>query len=443
MSKTRSRPVLGVIFLTVFFDLVGFSVIFPLFPEMLDHYLAVEGESSPVGQLVVFLRRLVGGTADPQFAVVALFGGILGSLYSTLQFVFAPVWGALSDRIGRRPTLLLTLAGTMAGYGLWIVADTFTLLVVSRLLGGIMAGNISTATAVIADTTTGEKRASGMGFLGMAVGLGFIVGPALGGAATLWNPLVTWPGMAGLGLHPFSGAAAVSFVLAAANLLGAAWLLPETRRAAPPGAPRPARATLRPFALLRSLRAPGLRLTNLVYLLYLTAFSAMEFTLTFLAVERFAFTSRGNAGMFVYVGLVIALVQGGLVRRVVPRYGERRVVLLGLSLLIPGFAIIGGSEATATFLGGLGCIAVGSALAMPCLSALASRYASEEHQGLALGTLRSMGALSRAVGPVLGGLLYWRFGSPAPYFTGAGFLFLPALLALLLPPVAGTDSIPS
>jgi MFS family permease len=162
----------------------------------------------------------------------------------------------------------------------------------------------------------------------------------------------------------------------------------------------------------------------------------MEFTLTFLAVERFAYDERDNAWMFVFVGFLIALVNGGVVRRVVPRLGEKKVAIAGLVVLAPGFLLIGAAGGAAAFYLGLACMAVGSALAMPSLSALVSRYAPPERQGLALGAFRSLGSLSRAIGPVLGGLCYWRLGSAAPYYFGAAFVLLPAALALGLPPVA-------
>ncbi|MED6315435.1 MAG: MFS transporter, partial [Verrucomicrobiota bacterium] len=145
------KPTLFIVFLTVFIDVVGFSIIFPLFPAMLDYYLELEGENSLIGWLKIWLERFAG---DDENAVATLFGGVLGSLYGILQFVFAPIWGAYSDRHGRRPVLVLTLGGIVLANLIWVFAGSFALLVVSRLLGGIMAGNISTASAVAADITT-------------------------------------------------------------------------------------------------------------------------------------------------------------------------------------------------------------------------------------------------------------------------------------------------
>jgi MFS family permease len=437
VNDTKPPRVLGLVFLTVFIDLVGFSILFPIFPHLLEHYVGQEGAASLIGRLQESLQELSAGRANPELAVVTLFGGLLGSLYSVLQFLFAPVWGALSDRIGRRRTLLLTLGGTALSYALWFFAGSFLLLVLSRLLGGLMAGNISIASAVVADTHEGRERAKGMGIVGMAIGLGFVLGPALGGIASLWNPLESFPDAARLGVNPFSGAALVAFVLAGFNWVWALTHFPETLPEERRGARTEATAgrTLRPFHRLRALAYPGVRRTNLLSFLYLLSFSAMEFTLTFLAVERFAYTPRDNMWMFVFVGLVIAFVQGGLVRRLVPRTGEKPLAVLGLACLIPGYLLVGYAGGGGTLYGGLFFMALGSALAMPCLSALVSRYSPDEVQGLVLGAFRSVGALARAVGPVLGGILYWRFGSASPYVVGAAVVLVPLLMSLGLPPV--------
>lgn len=427
--NAKSRPVLPLVFLIVFLDIVGFSIVFPLFPAMLEHYVAIEGTDSLVGELVAWLE----GLADSErHAVVTLFGGVLGSIYSLLQFLFAPVWGGLSDRIGRRPTLLITITGTFLSYVLWIFAGSFALLVGARILGGIMAGNISTATAVVADTTKAEKRAGGMGIVGMAVGLGFILGPALGGIASLAAPGGEAGWQRGFALNPFSLPAMVACGIAAINLVWVIARLPETRPAEGPQEPR-RRGSLNPLRQMRRLDFAGVWNTTLIFFLYTSAFSAMEFTLTFLAVERFTFTPRDNMWMFVFIGLVIAVVQGGFVRRLAPRLGEKRLILGGIGLLVPGFFVIAWAPGTTSFYGGLFLLSVGSALAMPCLSSLVSRYTPDDRQGSVLGHFRSAGALARAVGPIVGGILYWQLGSASPYWLGGAFLLVPLVLAGRLP----------
>jgi MFS family permease len=434
-TRPATRSVLGLAFLTAFVDLAGFSILFPLFPALLEHYFTLEGEQSLIGRLVGVLRPLAGEDGQAGFLVQTLFGGILGSLYSVLQFLFAPVWGALSDRIGRRPTLLITLAGTALSYLVWFFAGSFALLVVARLLGGMMAGNIATVSAVIADVTRAEERSRGMGILGAAIGLGFIFGPAIGGLAAGVDLAAGRPGLAALGVNPFSFAALLALALATFNLVWAAARFPETlsRETAGEGAHRRSVSLRTLFKPLAGPGAAGVRRVNLIYFATFAAFSAMEFTLVFLAVQRFAFTPRQNALMFVFVGVLIALVQGGLIRRLAPRLGDRRLARTGLVLILPGFLLVGFAGSVALLYAGLACMAVGSAFVMPCLGGLVSRYAPADQQGRALGSFRSVGALSRAVGPIAGGLLYWRLGSAGPYVAGAIFLLLPIVLSLRLP----------
>ncbi|MCH2364698.1 MAG: MFS transporter, partial [Planctomycetes bacterium] len=178
MNAERKKSPIGVLFLTVFVDLVGFSIIFPLFPEMLEYY---GKEDNFFATLIAQLAELSGEQGEKrELYTRVLFGGILGSLYSILQFLFAPMWGRLSDRIGRRPVLLITIGGLCVSYLVWIFSHSFLLLIISRVLGGAMGGNISVATAAMADSTDEKNRAKGMGMIGMAFGLGFILGRAIG-----------------------------------------------------------------------------------------------------------------------------------------------------------------------------------------------------------------------------------------------------------------------
>ena len=454
MSTTEAKPnakppakgksphaVLGVVFLTVFLDIVGFSILFPIFPELLDHYLGLEGPESLIGRLNASLGTLTGGD---QNAVATLFGGILGSIYGLLQFVFSTVWGSMSDRRGRRPVLILTLTGTVAAYIMWMFAGSFLLLILSRVLAGMMAGNISIASATAADVTDAKSRAKGMGMVGAAIGLGFVCGPAIG--AFLPDFLHITGNSAGFSTHPYTYLAAASALMAGLNLL---WVLRRFPETLAPEARGASTRSLNPIARLRELDLPGVARTNWVYFLYLTAFGAAEFTITFLAAESLGYTRADLGKLFVFIGLTIAFVQGGLVRRLAPKLGERLLIRAGLCTTIPSFLFVAAAHATASATDpatpeaissgvtllyiGVFLMAVGSAFAMPCISALASRYAPPDRQGLTLGVLRSMGSLSRAIGPVLGAGLYWRYGAALPYHVGAAFLLLPLLLALRLP----------
>lgn len=427
----KKRGILGLVFLTVFLDMVGFSIIFPLFPDMLKWYVEQEGEGSTVAQLAGWLRGLVGGD---DFAVIVLFGGILGSLYSGFQFVFAPIWGAISDRIGRRPTLLVTLLGTALSYVVWFFAGTFALLVIARLVGGIMAGNISTASAAIADTHRGPDRAKGMGILGAGIGLGFVIGPALGGLASGWDLTGAFDGAKGAGVNPFSGAAALAFGLAVVNFLWALTRFRETRD--PNTGGKSERRGLNPFASSRRISFPGVHSLNLAYFIYFVAFGAMEFTLVFLAAEHLGYTPKENAIMFVFIGLTIAFIQGGVVRRIVPKIGERKVATTGMALTLPGFVLIAAvpfTHSSVVLYAGLFFVSVGSSLVMPSLSSLASRYVPDDRQGFALGVFRSFGSLARVLGPLGGGVLYYSLGSTAPYAAAALLLLVPMAVSRGLP----------
>lgn len=427
---TKGAVGIGSVLLVVFLDLVGFSIIFPLFPALLEHYLGREGDAGLLGAVMGTLRAFAPAGEQGEYYTVVLFGGVLGSLYSLLQFIAAPLWGALSDRVGRRPVLLVTVAGVTLSYVLWFFAGSFALLVFARVLGGLMAGNLSVATAAVADLTDESNRAKGMGMIGAAFGVGFILGPSLGGVLSLArvDELLPWlPGV-----NPFSGAALGAFLLSALNLLWVAKKLRETKRSSE----RTVQRRINPVRLFAPSDIPGVSRTNLVYFVFLVAFAGMEFTLTFLAHDRFAYTSLQNALMFVYVGLILALVQGGIVRRLAPRVGEKRLALAGIVLLIPALALIGVAPGQGVLYAGLFLLAVGSALATPSLTALVSLYAPSDRQGEALGTFRSLGALARAVAPLIAASLYWRYGSALPYYACAALLLVPLALGFTLPKVS-------
>ena len=431
------KPTLLIVFLTVFIDVVGFSIIFPLFPAMLDYYLELDGKESLIGSLVAWLGQFAG---DDKNAVATLFGGVLGSLYGFLQFIFAPIWGAYSDKHGRRPTLVFTLGGIVLANLIWVFAGSFALLVLGRVLGGIMAGNISTASAVAADITTGKNRASGMILIGVAVGLGFILGPAIGGLAYGWQLVKAGEATTGLALHPFSGPAIIALVIAGVNWLLVIFLLSESLPPEKRGQ-HLAKHSFNPFAQLRRIHLPGIARTNLMYFAYWSAFSSVEFTITFFAMETLKFEPMDIAWMFVFIGVSLIFFQGAVARQLIRRVGERRTALFGVCSTLPGFLIIGNATSTAMLYGGLLLMTSGSGMTMPSLNSLVSRYTPGDRQGLSLGVFRSIGSLSRALGPIMGGLLYWKFDSSMPYWIGAAFLVVPFFMALGLPPVPDHDEV--
>ncbi len=427
LSKT-AKSSLSIVFLTLFLDLVGFSIIFPLFPALAKHYLLVDGDNYWLNLIFNSVASITtaGGVTDKITGIV-LFGGALGALYSFLQFVAAPLWGTLSDRIGRRPVLLISIAGLALSYLLWFFSGSFTLLIFARFIGGIMGGNISTATAVVADVTNDKTRSKGMAIIGVAFAFGFIIGPALGGVFSLVRLDEIFPSLVAYGVNPFSAPALIAFLLSSFNLI---WLakkfketLPEEKRGK-----SISNRTMNPLKLFKPLPYPEVNLVNVGHFLFLLAFSGMEFTLTFLAMERLNYDSLDNAYMFIFIGIIIALVQGGYVRRKAAIVGEKKMAIQGILFSIPGLLLIAYTGSSFLLYIGLFFLAVGSSMAIPTLTSLVSLLSPSELQGKSIGIFRSLGALARVIGPMTAAIIYWRVGGAAPYLFGSLFLLIPVLL---------------
>ena len=193
-ADSPARPLsLGVIFLTLYIDLIGFSIIFPLGPDLLSYYLETDGHGGLLGWLLAQAGSLAAALGNDSHYEVVLFGGVVTAVFSVLQFIFAPLWGMLSDRRGRRGVLLWSVAGTSLGYLIWAVSGSFWLFLLSRVLCGAFGGNLSVATAAVADVTTREERSRAMGLVGAAFGLGLVTGPMLGALSSAYNPLAAHP----------------------------------------------------------------------------------------------------------------------------------------------------------------------------------------------------------------------------------------------------------
>jgi MFS family permease len=376
-----SRALIPVL-LAVVLDLVGFGIVIPLLTFYAEEYQA--------GPVEVTL---------------------LMAVYSLAQFAMAPVWGAMSDRIGRRPVMLLSLTMAtvcLAGFA-W--ADTLVMLFVFRTLHGAAAANISTAQACVADLTTPENRAKGMGLIGAAFGFGFTVGPFIGGELSVYGYAVPIWAAAGL---------------AAFNLVLAIFLLPETRS---PDT-KPVERTLNPRAFVRAIGHPVIGLCILLTFVMTIAFAAMESTFTLFAEHVRGLEAMHVGRMFGVAGLVMIIVQGGLVGRLVKRFGEAKLVPAGLVLLAIGLGLLPFAPPTGPMVMVFVLIAVGQGIASPSLHALISRGTSPDEQGFVLGANQSMSALARAVGPTLGGGLY-LLGPANPFLASAGVILLSLPLAVL------------
>lgn len=430
----ESKKILKLIFLTMFLDLVGFSIIFPMFPAMAKYYLEVDRDNfflSGMMNLISNLQTLsLRSDGTPQMSTIVLFGGLLGALYSLLQFLAAPLWGGISDRVGRRPVLLISVFGLFVSYVMWFFSGSFTLLIAARFVGGLMSGNLSIASAVVSDITDEKNRSKGMAVIGIAFALGFVFGPALGGILSLYNPVASNPALASYGVNPFSTPALLAAVLSLINFVMIFRAFPETLKI---GVKAHIQRSVNPLKLLKPLPYKGVNLTNFAYFLFITAFSGMEFTLTFLAVERLGYTSMDNAYMFIFIGLIIGLVQGGYVRRKAHQVGERKMSFQGLLAIVPGLILLAYAYSGWMVYAGLFFLAVGSAMIIPCLTSLVSFYTPSHVQGQSLGIFRSLGSLGRVIGPVYASIVYWRYGSVNAYLIGAALIIFPAILVKLLP----------
>lgn len=378
------------LFLIVFVDLIGFGLVIPLLP-----FYAVRFGASPE-QVTLLL-----------------------AIYSLVQLFTAPLWGRLSDRVGRRPVLMTSMAASVLAY-LWLgAADALWMLFAARALAGACAGNIAAAQAYIADVTTPENRAKGMGLIGAAFGLGFIFGPALGGFLAGNNPAT-----ANL-QTPAWAAAGLSFVA----LCGVLFLLRESRSAAERAeTPRPSRIG----AILGALRRPVLARLILVFFLVILAFAAMESTFALWAMAQFRWGPEQVGYVFAYVGVLSALLQGGLIGRLAQRYGEERLLLTGLVLLTLGLVLLPFAR-DLTILGiAVSGLSLGMGLTQPSLNSLISRRAGREEQGSVLGVTQSVGSLSRVIGPALAGVLFGDLGRASPFWWGAGLIAVAFVLAFHL-----------
>jgi DHA1 family tetracycline resistance protein-like MFS transporter len=375
---------LVIIFITVFIDLVGFGIIIPMLP---------------------FYAEAYGASA---FQV-----GLLATSFSLMQFLFAPLWGRLSDRIGRRPIILAGLFGSAVSYFAFGLADSLAMLFAARIVAGIAGANIPTAQAFIADSTSAANRARGMGLIGAAFGLGFILGPAIGGFLSQW------------GYHaPAFFAAALSL----ANFLAGWFLLPESLPADKRGTRR---AIGRVEAFQAALARPALPLVLLVSFLVMTAFSAFESMFALFAGARFGYGATTIGYLFAWVGMVLAIVQGVLVGRVVPRLGEHRLVPAAIALM--AVALVGHAVApnVPTLMAAMALLAVGMGFNSPSLLSMVSRLADPSDQGATLGVSQSLASLARIVGPLWGGLAFDWFGITVPFLVSAVLMLIAAALSLV------------
>jgi MFS transporter, DHA1 family, tetracycline resistance protein len=385
---------LVVIFVTVFIDLLGFGIIIPLLP---------------------FYAESFGASA---FSI-----GLLGTSFSLMQFLFSPIWGRWSDKIGRKPIILVGLMGSCLSYLALALSTSLALVFVARIVGGIAGANIPTAQAYIADVTTPENRARGMGMVGAAFGLGFIFGPAIGGVLSRFGPET-----------PMWFASA----LCLANFIAAWFLLPESR-----SANATTKSLGRMDAFRHAMTKPGLLLVFVLFFLVTLAFSGFEATFAIFSEAKFGYTTSTIGFVFAFIGVVLALVQGVLVGRVVKVIGERRLIPMAIAAIAIGIGLVPFAWSVPTLLGALGILAVGMGFNGPSLTAMVSKLSDADDQGGNLGLASSLGSLGRVVGPAWGGYLYDSYGMTTPYLSAAFLMSIACVIALTGLRVVAADRPPA
>jgi MFS family permease len=370
-----NSALMPILFLIVFIDLVGFGLVIPLLPFYAERFAA-----SPLEMTMLF------------------------ATYSLMSMIAAPRWGRLSDRIGRRPVLMASMAAAALAYLGLAFATRLWMVFAARAFAGACAGNIAAAQAYIADVTPPERRAKGMGMIGAAFGLGFIIGPVASGIVA-GNDLATadlaTPGLIAAGL---------SF----AAFLGVILVLPESL------APGQAVASRSRIAAARgALRRPVLARLILVFFLATLAFSGMETTFAWWAIAQFGWGPRSIGFVFFYVGLLSALMQGVLIGSLTRRFGEERLMLGGLALLVLGLVLLPFAANLPRLVVALSALAVGNGALAPALNSLISRRAGPGEQGEVMGVAQAAGSLSRVLGPIIAGSLFGALGRSSPFLWGA------------------------
>lgn len=384
----QNKSSLRVIFFTVFMYLIGFGVIIPLLPV-----LSLE----------------MGATA---FEV-----GIFLSVYSFVQFCFSPLWGRLSDRYGRRRILLFCLAGEIGAYSFFALARSVEGILIARALSGFFGASLSTASAAISDITPPKERSRGMALIGAAFGLGFIFGPALGGALSVWGQSISTEKYFATSFTLWGVA-----ILCALNFIFAFFFLKETNTKLNLSDRREGRFT----ALYSELRKPTVG--GLIWIFFLSSFAiaCMESTLALYVFEKFQWGLEEVSFGFAYIGIIATINQGFLVRRLLPKWGERKTLYVGLCSTALGLSLIGLSSHIWILAIAMTVFSFGYAFINPSVLGSVSLLSPEREQGRVLGTTQGTASMGRILGPIIGGFAFGNLGITTPYWLGA-FVILIAL----------------
>jgi DHA1 family tetracycline resistance protein-like MFS transporter len=394
-----SRNALLIVFLTVFIDMLGVGILIPVSPFLVQ-----------------------------QYRNDALTVGLLSVSYSVFQFLAGPALGVLSDRFGRRPVLLLSLLGTAIGYFIFGFAASLPVLFLSRILDGITGGNISTAQATIADVSKPEDRSRNFGMIGAAFGLGFIIGPALGGL---------------LSQISLQAPAFFAGTLSLLNVIAGYFILPETLPAERRTRGPITLSAINPFASLsRAMSLPTIAPLLVATFAFNFAFAGLQSNFSLFTFARFEWGPGQNAWLFAFLGVIGVIMQGFLVRRMIPKFGDRRLAIAGLVLQSVMYGLLAFAPAGWMLYPITGLVSVGSAITTPTLTGMVSNGVSAREQGMILGVTGSVNSLTRVFGPLWAGAAFDYINPGAPYWTGALWIALALVITLSMRTAARAQTNP-
>lgn len=384
----QKKASLIVVFTTVFIDLMGFGILIPILPAFASRNL---------------------GITDTEI-------GIIVAAYSFMQFIFNPILGKISDRIGRRPIILSTLLITAISYLIFSIADSFFLLLLSRMFAGLGGSNISVAQAYIADITSKQDRSKGMGLIGAAFGLGFLFGPLIGGILAKYSYAVCGYGAAGFSL--------LAFIFAVTSL-------PESLKEKSSFDTKIKIKLIDIGFTQRVLKSKALGLYVIIFFIVIFSMANIYGTFAILGLKHYGFTDQQNGYLFGIIGLVGAIMQGYVVRIIAKKFDDRNILLSGIFFTILGLGFL---PYGINFLGValvVIILAIGTGILQPALLSLISRFTPDKEQGAVLGVNQSLSALARVLGPLWGGISFDILGYQAPFLTGAFFTTIAFIVTYL------------
>jgi multidrug resistance protein len=375
-----------VIFSVVFIDLLGFGIIIPLIPTY----------------------------ATKVFDAPELEIGALIASFSLAQFIFGPIWGRFSDEIGRKPIILISLVGNVIAYIMFGLANSMTMLFVSRIFAGICAGNISAAQAYMADISTPKERAKSMGLIGMAFSLGFVLGPFLGGVLSKYG--YSFPGFFAAGLS------FLALIYASLRLVES---LDKT------GLKQQPRRKFNISNLIDALTHPNIGILLIMFLVLMVAISSIYSTLALFFFKNFGFSDQMNGMALGYIGFISAIVQG-TIGMVTKNFSEKRILIIGNLLAVFGIVLIPFASNISLLLMILFLYSVGLGWSQTLIPTIISQFVEPEEQGGTLGLNQSLGSLGRVFGPIWGGFVFETFGHNYPFIIGGGIMLVVFLMSFFI-----------